>query len=294
VGINFMVDQHFEDIRAEFSITEGGGGTLDGERVSVVNVGTAEKIPARARLVATGQSGHGSIPRLDNALIHLSAAVEKLGRWESPMRLNATTKTYFERLAAISPPDEAAIYRALEDPRRAPASLRYLAEKDPRRYSMLRTSIVPTMLKAGVGTNVIPSEAEATLDIRVLPDENIKAFYEEMNRVIADPAVKIVPLPPTRPAAPASSLDTDMYRALEQVSKAMYPTAAVLPTMSTGASDMAQLRAKGVQSYGIGPAVSVEDENYGAHSDVERLLETSLYKFVEFTWNAVNAVSAHK
>jgi acetylornithine deacetylase/succinyl-diaminopimelate desuccinylase-like protein len=89
---------------------------------------------------------------------------------------------------------------------------------------MLRTSIVPTMLKAGVGPNVIPSEAEATLDIRALPDEDIKKFYEEMNRVIADPAVKIVPLPATRPPSPASRLDTDMYRVLEQVSKSMYPT----------------------------------------------------------------------
>jgi hypothetical protein len=85
-----------------------------------------------------------------------------------------------------------------------------------------------------------------------------------------------------------------MYHTLEQVTKAMYPTATVLPTMSTGSSDMAQLRAKGVQSYGIGPAVSVEDENYGAHSDVERLLESSLYRFVEFTWNVVNAASAHR
>jgi acetylornithine deacetylase/succinyl-diaminopimelate desuccinylase-like protein len=293
VGINFMVAQHFADIDAEFSITEGGGGTLDGERVSIINIGTAEKVPARQA------GGNGPIrPRLGSAARQpadsLSAAVEKLGRWEPAMRFNATTKTYFERLAAISPPDTAAIYRALEDPQRAPASLRYLAEKDPTRYSMLRTSIVPTMLKAGVGPNVIPSEAEATLDIRALPDEDIKKFYEEMNRVIADPAVKIVPLPATRPPAPASRLDTDMYRVLEQVSKSMYPTAAVLPTMSTGASDMAQLRAKGMQSYGIGPAVSAEDENYGAHSDVERLLESSLYKFVEFTWNVVHAASVHR
>ena len=294
VGINFMVAQHFADIDAEFSITEGGGGRLDGERVSVINIGTAEKVPARVRLVASGQSGHGSVPRLDNPLIHLSAAVEKLGRWEPPMRFNATTTIYFERLAAISPPETAAIYKGLEDPQRAPASLRYLAEKDPERYSMLRTSIVPTILKAGVGPNVIPSEAEATLDIRALPDEDIKKLYDEMTRVIADPAVKIVPLPATRPPSPASRLDTDMYRALEQVSKSMYPTAAVLPTMSTGSSDMAQLRAKGMQSYGIGPAVSAEDENYGAHSDVERLLESSLYKFVEFTWNVVNAASAHR
>jgi hypothetical protein len=86
-----------------------------------------------------------------------------------------------------------------------------------------------------------------------------------------------------------------MYRALETVSKRIYPGSTVLPTMSTGASDMAQLRAKGIQSYGIGPAVTEEDRaQYGAHSDVERLSEAALYKFVEFAWNAVAEVAIKK
>jgi hypothetical protein len=84
-----------------------------------------------------------------------------------------------------------------------------------------------------------------------------------------------------------------MYRAIEKASARMYPGATVLPTMSTGATDMAQLRAKGIQSYGIGPASTESDNvNYGAHSDVERLLESSLYDFVEFTWSAVTDVAA--
>ncbi len=295
VGINFMVNQHFDEIDAEFSLTEGGGSTFDGKRVTVVNIGTAEKVPARVRLVANGTSGHGSVPRLDNALIHLGAAVEKVGKWETPMRLNDTTRTYFEKLATISPPDQAARYNSLLNPQRAAAAQRYLAQYEPSRYSMLRTSVVPTMMKAGVGPNVIPSEAEATLDIRALPDENIPQFYAEMQKVIGDPEVKVVPLPATRPGSPASSLDTEMYRILEQVSHKMYPGSTVLPTMSTGASDKAQLRNKGVQSYGIGPYSSEEDNaNFGAHGDVERLVESSLYNFVEFTWNAVTEVAASK
>src|SRR6266849_2269020 len=223
VGINFMVNQHFDEIDAEFAITEGGGAKIDGDRVSVVNIGTAEKVPARVRLVASGISGHGSVPRLDNALIHLGGALERVGKWETPMRLNDTTRTYFEKMAAISPPEEAARYTALLDPRRSAAAQRYLAENDPRHYSMLRTSVVPTMLKAGVGANVIPSEAEATLDIRALPDEDIAKFYAEMQKIINDPAVKVVPLPASRPPSPASRLDTEMYRVLDQVSKRVYP-----------------------------------------------------------------------
>jgi acetylornithine deacetylase/succinyl-diaminopimelate desuccinylase-like protein len=160
---------------------------------------------------------------------------------------------------------------------------------------MLRTSVVPTILRAGVGANVIPSEAEATLDIRALPDENIEQFYAEMAKVIADPAVKIVPLPQVRPPSPASKLDTEMYRVMERVAKTIYPRATVLPSMSAGASDQAQLRAKGIQSYGIGPASTESDAlNYPAHGDVERLAESSLYPFVQYVWNVVNEVAAHK
>jgi acetylornithine deacetylase/succinyl-diaminopimelate desuccinylase-like protein len=116
-----------------------------------------------------------------------------------------------------------------------------------------------------------------------------------MQKVIADPQVKIVPLPMTRPASPASRLDTEMYRVLESVSKQMYPTVTVLPSMSTGASDKAQLRAKGMQSYGIGPGNTREDgETYGAHSDVERMPESSLYPFVEFVWRSVTEIAVSK
>ena len=182
------------------------------------------------------------------------------------MRLNDTTRTYFERLAGISSPTVAARYNALTNPARTAAAQRFLAENEPMHYSMLRTSVVPTILSAGFRMNVIPSQAEATIDVRMAPGEDQNAFFEQMTRLIGDPAVKIEHLtdgerPPTGP----SRLDTDMFRALETVSKRMYPGSVTLPTMLTGATDMAFLRAKGIQSYGIGPGSTDTDQtNYGA------------------------------
>ena len=295
VGINYMVSEHFAEIDAEFAMTEGGGATIEGGRVTRVTIGTAEKLPARARLVATGTAGHGSVPRLDNALIHLGAALDKAGRWETPARLNETTRAYFEKLASVSPPDRASVYRAVLDAKTMAGAQALLRENSPSEYSMLRTSVVPTMMKAGVGPNVIPSEAEATLDIRALPGEDIEKFYAELTRVIADPAVKVVPIPPSRPPSPASRLDTEMYRVMERAAMTIYPQAVVMPSMSTGASDQAQLRAKGIQSYGIGPASTESDAtNYPAHGDVERLQESSLYPFVQYVWTVVTEIAAHK
>jgi acetylornithine deacetylase/succinyl-diaminopimelate desuccinylase-like protein len=86
-----------------------------------------------------------------------------------------------------------------------------------------------------------------------------------------------------------------MYRALEHAAKRTFPGSTVLPTMSTGATDMSYLRAKGIQSYGIGPAGTDDDRiKFGAHSDVERILESSLYSLVEFTWSAVTEVAVGK
>ena len=296
VGIDFMVSQHFDEINAEFALAEGGTAVLEDGKVTMVEVTTTEKLPRRVRLVVNGTSGHASIPRLDNAVVRLSAAVAKLGTWETPIRLNETTRTYFEKLAAISPPERAARYRALLDPARLPAIAHDLAEHDPARHAMLRTSVVPTILKAGFRMNVIPSEAEATIDIRALPDEDVPRFYEEMRKVIADPAVTIEPLTDgARPVAPVSRLDSDLYRALERASAQMYPGATTLPILMAAATDMAQLRAKGIQSYGIGPAATEDDTlKFGAHSDVERLRESSLYRFVEFTWRATMEVAVRR
>jgi acetylornithine deacetylase/succinyl-diaminopimelate desuccinylase-like protein len=296
VGIGFLVEKHWDAIDAEYALAEGGGGSLLDGKVRYVNISTTEKVGRQTRLIAHGTAGHGSMPRLDNAVVRIADAVAKAGSWEPPMRLNDTTRTYFERLATVSTPEEADRYNHVADPQRSAAIQKYFAEKELSHYSMLRTSVVPTIIKAGFRQNVIPSEAEATLDIRALPDEDMTKFYEELRRVIHDPNVEVLATGlASRPSSPPSRLDSEMFHVLENAARQTYAGALTLPSMLTGATDMAQLRAKGVQSYGIGPVIDEKDRNSGgAHSDDERLLESSLYKFLEFQWNAVTAIAASK
>lgn len=293
VGIDYMVRDHWPEIEAEYALAEGGSIVEENGRVHHVLVTTTEKVPRVIRLVAHGPAGHGSRPVPDNAVVLLARAVARAGTWQTPLRLNATTRAYFGRLAAISPPAEATRYLAILDPARAPEADRYFQLHDPGHYSILRTSVVPTILKGGFRTNVIPSQAEADLDVRLLPDENFPAFMDELRRVIGDARVEAIPLAePSRPAAPPSRLDTEMYRALEAVGRRMFG-APTIPAMLTGATDNAQLRARGVQAYGVGELVSVEDGPLGgAHSDDERLSVRSLETMTEFLWNAVLEVAA--
>ena len=294
VGIDFMVAEHWEEIEAEYCLAEGGSVTAKNGRVQYVSIATTEKVPARARLIARGTAGHGSIPRQDNAVARLSTAISKVAAWQPPLRLNDTTREYFERLAGLSAPDAAARYKQLVDPKRQRQIERYLVEHEPFHNSMLRTSVVPTMLQGGFRINVIPSQAEAGLDIRALPNEKIDEFYADLLGVVNDPDIELVPYTRTRPPADPSRMDNEMFQALEKVTKQLFPGAITLPLMLTGATDMAQIRAMGVQAYGFGPIRNPEDfaAGRGAHGDDERISEEALTKLVQFLWYAVLEVAA--
>ena len=293
VGIDYMVKQHWPEIEAEYALAEGGSVVESGGKTRDVVVTVTEKVPRPVRLVAHGPSGHGSRPIEQNAVTHLAAAVARAGEWQTPMRLNAATRAYFERLAEISPAAEANRYRGILRPARAPAIDRYFRTHEPGHYSILRTSVVPTMLKAGFRGNVIPSEGEAYLDIRALPDEDMNQFMSELRRVIGDPTIEIEQAQNTeRPAAMPSRLDTDMFHALEKAGRRVY-SAPTIPSMLTGATDSAQLRARGVQAYGVGPiGPSGDGALGGAHADDEYISVRALEKLIQYMWDSVIDVAA--
>jgi acetylornithine deacetylase/succinyl-diaminopimelate desuccinylase-like protein len=290
VGIQLMADKYFSEIEAEYCLAEGGNGTREGGQMKFVSVQTLEKIPRAISLTARGVAGHGSVPLQSNSIVHLADAVAKVAKWQPPVRPNETTAAYFKRLATISPPEQAERYRNVlsPDPKVSAAADEYFRANEPRHASMLRTSVSPNMFQGGYRVNVIPSEATATLDVRTLPDEDPAKFIEEVRRVINDPSVEVnYTARDVRPGG-TTRLNTDAFAAIEANVTKHYKVV-TLPTMSTGATDMAYLRAKGMQCYGIGPALDIEDgpKGFGAHSDQERILENELFRFVRFNYDIV-------
>ena len=164
----------------------------------------------------------------------------------------------------------------------------YFAAHEPFRASMLRTSVSATLIQGGYRVNVIPSEARATLDVRMTPSQDPQAFLEALRKVVDDPTVEVRYA--ERDARPkgASRLDTEAFRTIEAAIRTHYDTN-TLPTMFPGASDMANLRAKGIQCYGIGPAGDVEDgpKGFGVHSDQERILEAEFFRYLHFHYDVV-------
>jgi acetylornithine deacetylase/succinyl-diaminopimelate desuccinylase-like protein len=291
IGIQYMVNQHYPEIEAEYCLAEGGNVTRMGGQMRFAAVQTLEKIPHGIELIARGPAGHGSVPLRGNAVVHLANAVARIGAWAPEIRLNETTRTYFERLAALSAPQDAARYRDVigRDTARAAAADAHFAVHEPRHASMLRTSVSPNVFQAGYRINVIPSEARATLDVRVHPDDDPAAILAQVRKVVDDPAIDVAwAQRDIRPRAASQPLDSEGFKAVEAAVTRHYKTV-TLPTMSTGATDMAYLRAKGMQCYGVGPAIDFEDaaKGFGGHSDQERIIEDELYRFVRFQYDIV-------
>jgi acetylornithine deacetylase/succinyl-diaminopimelate desuccinylase-like protein len=288
IGVQFMAEEHFDEIDAEFALNEGGSiESINGR--TVVSVGTSEKVGRGMRLTARGTSGHASRPLPDNAIVHLAAAVAKFGTWQYPMRLNETTRAYFKMMADVVDPERADLYRNLENPARTAEVQEKLRLVDPNANSMIRTSISPTIIEGGFRSNVIPAEATVRLDIRALPDDDPQWLAEEMRKVINDPAIEIAPPGRGRPVNPPMPMDSDLFRALQKAQEKVFPGGLTVPTMGTGATDSSYLRAKGILSYGLG--VPKGPEGGLAHGNDERATVEGIGRFVQYLYQTVIEVA---
>jgi acetylornithine deacetylase/succinyl-diaminopimelate desuccinylase-like protein len=159
---------------------------------------------------------------------------------------------------------------------------------------MLRDTISPTMLNAGVRQNVIPAEARATLNIRLLPGDTIDALLGELTKLVTDSQVRFEVQPDAGLAAPPSSLESDFYAVITKVAGQEFGAAPVLPYQSPWATDSAQLRLHNVQSYGLWPFPLVEEDLKRMHGEDERMPLASFTKGIDFLTRIVTEFAASK
>lgn len=286
-GIRALAEKHWDKIAAAYCINEGGRTIVKDGKPWYVGVQAGEKVSINYRVTATGTSGHASVPLKDNAVVHLAAAIEKLGNWETPVKPTVITKRYFEGLAEIEDPELAKWMRVLDTPERQDHAARILSAANPVWSAMLRNTVSPTILQAGVRANVIPSEARATLNARLLPGELPGEFADAMLKVVADPQIRIdIETMNSRPSPP-SDIDTDFYRSIVKGARVVLPGAPVLPLMSTGFTDSAELRVRNVTCYGVTAFPLTEEEIGRMHADNERLPIASIRPGIELVYRVV-------
>ncbi len=294
VGVQRVIDLHLDLLgEPEFALNEGGRIRIANGAIRSVSIQTTEKIYYEVRVTATGPSGHGSVPLPDNALAALARAVGRIHEWRAPVRLNETTRLYFSRLAEIEEDLEAR--RAMrelvgDDSSRAAAAAERLA-RDPLHNAVLRTGQALTLLNGGIRANVIPSDGAATFNVRVMPGDDVREIVAAMQAAAAEPAVTLELVGEPRTSPPVSPVETALYRALEESSRAMAPAAVVMPFMSTGATDAAALRRIGIPTYGILPFPLTTEDELRMHGDNERVPLAALGWAAEFLYRTLDAVA---
>ena len=276
---------------AEFLINEGGHNRLGPEgRTEYYGVGVTEKVPYWLRITARGAPGHGSIPRPDNAAARISRALGRIAAYQTPIRLTPPAERYFNDLATREA--DPMRRRWLADPAaalRSPAALRFFTS-NLYYDAILRNTISITALRGSDKTNVIPPEASAELDVRLLPGERPADFVRELRRVIADSAVEITPLRPEREAT-TSPLAGELMDAVRQAVETMEPGALITTPMLTGYTDSYYYRTIGIGAYGLSPFRLSEEDARTVHGNDERVTVENLRFGVEFFYRVVEKVA---
>jgi len=281
-GMQWLLRERPRLRTADYALNTDAGGV---ERQSSGRVGfflqAAEKQYVTFALTARNEGGHSSIPRSDNAIYALAAALGRLAAHRFPVQYNPVSQASFARAAAIESGPLARDLAAAGRGETSGAAIERLAVL-PYINNSLRTTCVATMLSAGHAENALPQSATATVNCRVFPGVSEAEVKRALEGVVGDRTITITTTTEMVPS-PASPLRDDLLPAIEQVASAFWKDATVIPSMSAGATDGLYLRSIGVPVFGLS-GIEIQPEDERSHGLNERVPVRSVYQSREY-WN---------
>jgi acetylornithine deacetylase/succinyl-diaminopimelate desuccinylase-like protein len=289
-GIRWLLAHHRQLIDAEFALNEGGRVGLKGGKAVWNSVQVSEKVVATYRLEARDKGGHSSQPTKENPIHRLAEGLARLSKFNFPYKLNDATRLFFLRAAEVENPQTAADMRAIARGRPEIEAMAFTRlSTNPFYNAQLRTTCVVTLIEGGHAVNALPQTARATVNCRILPGESIAEVEATLKRVLADDQISITSL--GMPVmSPPSELNGEVMAAIEKLSAEFWPGAAVIPTMSSGATDSTYLRNAGIPAYGhSGLADDVDD--FRAHGKDERVPVKSFHDGHEYLYRLVKMLA---
>ena len=276
---------------AEFLINEGGENLLENGSVKYVGVDVGEKTTYWLHVVAHGRPGHGSRPNADSAPNRLVRALDRIIAYRTPLRVLPVVDEFLRDMAPYEPPEQAAYYR---DARKAIQDKKFQeeVERDESLNFLLRDTISLTMMGGSEQTNVIPPEAWANLDVRILPGGDPKAVLEAVRKVVNDPNVTVEPLNEEFRVANYSGTDNALYTAIREVSGKYFPGTPVVPHITSGYTENQRYRPLGMVAYGFNPYTATEEEGNTEHGNDERIRVDEVRRGPEILFDVVARVAA--
>jgi acetylornithine deacetylase/succinyl-diaminopimelate desuccinylase-like protein len=289
LGIQWLLTHHRDLIDAEFALNEGGPVNMKDGKPVRVNIQTSEKVPVTFQLDVKNTGGHSSVPRKENAIYHLAEGLVRLSKFEFPLHLNDTTRAWFARSAAFESEQTASDIRSvLSDQPDAQALARLSA--NPSYNAQLRTTCVATMLQGGHAANALPQLATAKVNCRIMPGEPAKDVMATLIKVLADDEIAVTQIE-REVASDPSKLNEEIVGAVEKLSHEFWPEAAVIPVMSTGATDGAFLRNAGIPTYGHSGMAMEPGDAGRIHGRDERVPMKSFYNGNEYLYRLVKTLA---
>lgn len=296
-GVDWLLKNHRELIDAEFVLNHDGGGVLmDHGKPVFMDVNATEKLYGDFALTTTNPGGHSSLPRPENAIYELSAALTKIAQHQFTFELNNITRAYYERMVATG--QRAADIKAIL---KNPPDLEAVARlsKDPMDNSIMHTTCVATRLNGGHANNALPQSAQANVNCRILPGHSLEETRQTLEKVVADPKVKVqfrennnqlMDRGSDRHSYVPPAPRDEVFRPLDKVVAAMWPGIPILPGMSTGASDGVYTNTAGMPTYAVS-GVAYDRDDIRAHGKDEREPVEGFYRGVDFYYRFLKGVT---
>jgi len=273
-GVDFLLKNHPEDFLSGLVLNEGGFGVenLLPDRPLIL-IAAAEKATNWMLISAEGPPGHGSVPQPDNALERLVRGLNRLQQMDNPITITETTAEYFKRFAETWD-----FLEPYKKDKKEETLIKCLTESGfadiPQVSATIRNTVSTNVMAAGGSVNVIPSRAEAKLDVRILPGQDPDAFKARVEEQLGDDGLKVSFI--ARDRALASPFATPEFEAIEAVFRRRYPEAIITPSLVFASTDSRFFREKGMVSYGVCPAMLAMEDIKMVHGIDEKISEENM------------------
>ncbi len=287
-GVDWLIQNHRDLIDADFALNEGGWGEEENGKKISNDLQVSEKYVINYTFSVTNKGGHSSMPVPDNAIYHLAGGLEHLAAFGFPLKTDEVTAAYFTEMAKIETGPIAADLAQVA--KGSQAAMERVAAASPAWNSTLRTTCVATMLAGGHALNALPQLATATVNCRVLPEDSPDYVLSTLNKVVADPEVKIKPVSDRTAGAPPSPLRPDVIKAVKAANERAFSGVPVIPILVTGATDGRMLRQAGIPTYGV-QGFFFDRNDIRFHGRDERMKIDAFYQGQEFLYDLVKTLS---
>ncbi|HLV02312.1 MAG TPA: M20/M25/M40 family metallo-hydrolase [Acidobacteriota bacterium] len=282
-GVEWLLGNHFQLVEnAELVLNEGGTNFVKDGKLAYIGVENHQKLPLWVRLNVRGQGGHGSIPHGDSANVRLIRALDRIVRYQPPLRVTPPVALYFR---SVAPLQSASMRTAFANIEEWVDDTAFVRNMSPYFQSLLRDTINLTVLSGGSSVNVMPSSATAELDCRLLPDQDPDEFLFRLAELAGDPSIEMETSLKFEPTD--SPRHSEIIEVIRRVTKRFSPDAIVGPSVLPGFTDSHHFREKGIPAYGFSPFKTRGSESASVHGTNERLALDDFRFGVQYLYSVV-------